>query len=185
VDDVMEKVALTPWATRWEDVFALEVTPKLVVVWAASAAEARRESGMIDHEFFPATPDDVSEWEDETSDALSDEDIRALARMLSKELRRIARHRAKDYAAEVGWSTRGAGRFVLTPEGIRELERRGGVLLDLIIEAGVPATAVSLRSPDHYRATVLALVRGKLDAALGHDDEEADDGEEGDDDADA
>jgi hypothetical protein len=116
VDDVMEKVALTPWATRWEDVFALEVTPKLVVVWASSAAEARRESGMIDHEFFPATPDDVSEWED---------------------------------------------------------------------EAGVSATAVSLRSPDHYRATVLALVRGKLDAALGHDDEEADDGEEGDDDADA
>lgn len=55
-----------------------EVRAELVVVLAESPLDARRETGLLDADFSPATPRDLEEWEDEAARPLTRSDVRDL-----------------------------------------------------------------------------------------------------------
>lgn len=176
-------IVRTPYATSWLDSYEsdvssegeeprweVEVERRLVVIDAPTAEDARRESGLIDHEFHDATEEELDEWRQITCRPLSDEDVGTLVRLLAKEQRATARGRAKDYAAAAGLTTRGINSFVLTTEGLamlreRDIPTRGNEpapLIDLLIREGLPEQ--QLESADHYRARVFTELRGKLNA---------------------
>lgn len=175
------------WATEWMDRWVeddvevrddVEVVVgsenmeerRLVVVKAGSAAEARLESGLIDHSFRPATDEQLATWRSLSGRSLNDDDVKTLLRFLAKAQRTMARSRAKDYAAAAGLTTRGMNQYVLTPEGLAELRSRGiaargndpAPLLDALVRDGIPQSERSLATPDHFRARTFAEMRGKL-----------------------
>lgn len=166
---------LTPWATEWVEEFDSDEpdVERLVVVEAESAADARRESGLIEHEFAAPTDEQKQRWVERTERALSVEDIDLLGRLLSREARGLARGRAKTYAIDAGLIARGVGSHVLTPEGRRRLAEAGitvrGVepapLLDLLVRDGIPFEEAP-NDQDTFRARKFTELRGKLHSML-------------------
>jgi hypothetical protein len=156
---------------------------QLIVVDAESVADARRESGLVELDFHPATDAEVEEWDAVCRGRLSEGDIDMLLRFVAKEQRQLARRRVREKAEELGLVTRGVSGHVLTPEGIAHVRDHGGSprgndpgpLLDMLIREGVEPLAGNGKDQDghRYKARKLARLRGVLEV-LGLDAEEDD-----------
>ena len=90
-----------PFATRVpRDYGNGTVKHHLVVVEATDAEDARRESGLTDFEFHPATDDELDEWERIAAKPLTAKDAEHLARLVRKQAREIGRRTRKRHADE-------------------------------------------------------------------------------------
>lgn len=156
---------------------------QLIVVDAESAADARRESGLVELDFRPADAVETEEWDALCHGKLSEGDIDMLLRFVAKEQRQLARRRVREKAEELGLVTRGVNGHVLTPEGIARLRDGGGTvrgndpgpLLDLLIAEGIEPLSAQGKDQDghRYKARKLARLRGVLEV-FGLDAEEDD-----------
>lgn len=166
------------WATSWVEKFdhgdggGPVARTRLVIVEAESPLEARRESGLIEHDFREPTDDEMERWDEITARQLTDRDVNMIVRLLAREQKVLSRGRAKHYAETHALTTRGIGKFVLTPKGIAFLRDRGvhprgndaSSLIDLLVREGVPYDPAAAGTVDHYRARVIAELRGKVEA---------------------
>lgn len=70
--------------------------PRIVVVEAVDAEDAKQRSALIDCEFVPATEADLDEWEERIDRPLNDRDIVQLLSFIRRAQRELFRRRLKD-----------------------------------------------------------------------------------------
>jgi hypothetical protein len=122
-------------ATR-DDEGEVRIEERLVVVAARDRWDARRESGLIEVDFAPATDAEMEEWDTICSEPLTEADLHNLLSHVRRQQVALGNRRARDSTFGGEQVTRRRERARYKAEKLCQLRGKLELKLDALLEGG-------------------------------------------------